>query len=109
MQLSDNPCFDTLNKTAMAHKNLHLSDLVTDPHRAKDLVFVHDGMELDVTRQLLRQEALAGLVKLAHAAASKNGVTGCGLANLSTPLRTGQSRIMRCGNRCARQQQSGTS
>jgi glucose-6-phosphate isomerase len=72
MQLSDNPYFDALNKTAMAHNNLCLGDLVTDPQRAKDLVFMHDGMELDVTRQLLSQEALAGLVKLAHAAGLEN-------------------------------------
>ncbi|MEL0041899.1 MAG: glucose-6-phosphate isomerase, partial [Candidatus Puniceispirillum sp.] len=72
MQLSDNPHFDALNKTAMAHKGLCLGDLIADPHRAKDLVFTHDGMELDVTRQLLREDALAGLVKLAQAAGLEN-------------------------------------
>ena len=72
MQLSDNPHFDALNKTAMAHKDLCLGDLIADPHRAKDLVFTHDGMELDVTRQLLREDALAGLVKLAQAAGLEN-------------------------------------
>jgi glucose-6-phosphate isomerase len=68
MQLTENPHFDQICRLARTHRRLHLSGLVKDADRAHQLVFEHDGLGLDLTRQILQPDALAALIKMASAA-----------------------------------------
>jgi glucose-6-phosphate isomerase len=68
MQLTNNPKFGIVKALAGEHCKLHLADLMLQSDRVRSMAFDIDGLSVDCTRQILRDDSFKALVELAEAA-----------------------------------------